>query len=110
MSRTMPEIRVLCVHGDVLIVWERDDDEGAGKALIEYDLLQRAGFLLYLVDPFGKKGKRIKKWDPSHERVLAVPAPAKPKSQNQARGHRNPPSFARSRAMAGGPRARRASW
>lgn len=88
----MGEIRVLNEQGDVTVTWDPKDAESVKRAEAEFERLKADGYDFFTV--VETKGKAIKKFDPTLERLIAAPGARKPAEQK--RGHRP-------KAMAGGP-------
>ena len=69
----MGELKVLDMSGDTKHIWdsEKDDEVEAMETLFEE--LTEKGYKAFKVDKDGDKGKKMKKFDPSAEKMIMVP-------------------------------------
>lgn len=106
----MSVMHVMGDRGDIEVHWTKDDAQSVETARAEWKALRDSGFEFYLPEQ-GGRGKRVKNFKPEFERVIAAPGVSKTETGVARRpGHtRTQGTPARSRAMAGGPRARRAT-
>lgn len=106
----MSVMHVMGDRGDIEVHWAKGDAASVEIAKAEWKALRDAGFEFYLPEQ-GGRGKRVKNFKAEFERVIAAPGVSKPEPGLARRpGHtRTQGTPARSRSMAGGPRARRAA-
>lgn len=61
-------------EGDSRIIWDPDNQDEVQAARHTFDELTGKGYQAYAVRRGGEKGERVRKWDPSLERLILAPA------------------------------------
>lgn len=74
----LPEgAHVLCFmsdEGDSRIIWDPDNPDEVDAARAQFDTLVGKGYAAYAVRRGGEKGERVRKFDPTAERLILAPA------------------------------------
>lgn len=61
-------------EGDSRIIWDPDNQDEVAAARAQFDTLTGKGYQAYAVRRGGEKGERVRKFDPSLERIILAPA------------------------------------
>jgi hypothetical protein len=64
------ELIVLDETGDSRIQWNKNDPDQVAAAQARFAELKTRGYLAYRVDPSGRQGEVIDKFDPAAERII----------------------------------------
>lgn len=67
------EIAVLDSSGDTKTIWNADDENEVEIARQTFKSLKDRGFAIFRVDKKGEKGEKMNSFDPSAEKMIAVP-------------------------------------
>lgn len=68
------EYRILDKTGDTKVIFDKDDESEVEAAEAQFDALVKKNFNVFLVKKDGTPGKQVKKFDPSAEKYIFVPA------------------------------------
>lgn len=66
--------RVLDHSGDTKTVWDRSNADEVAHARKSFNDLTAKGFAAFSVNPDGKKGERIREFNPDIEAMILAPA------------------------------------
>jgi hypothetical protein len=61
-------------EGDSRIIWDPDNADEVAAARAQFDTLTGKGYIAYQVRRGGEKGERVRKFDPTIERLILAPA------------------------------------
>ena len=61
-------------EGDSRIIWDPDNSDEVDAARDTFDKLTKKGYQAYAVRRGGEKGERVRKFDPTVERLILAPA------------------------------------
>lgn len=69
----MSEMHVLNRSGDTKLIWNSENEDEVANAKKTFDDLRSKNFGAYSVKKKGKRGKIIRQFDPSAEKIILVP-------------------------------------
>lgn len=70
-------LEIIDPTGDTKIIWDKDNEDEIAMAQAAFDTAKKKGMSVFTVKgKNGEQDKRIDKFDPKHERLIAVPAMA----------------------------------
>jgi hypothetical protein len=73
MTAVLHSIHVTDKTGDVETTWHRGNRDEVAAAKAAFDHAQENGMLIYKTDRRGNKGEQMRTWDPTAEKIIAVP-------------------------------------
>jgi hypothetical protein len=62
------------VHGDLKVIWDKDNDDEVEAARAQFEELRKKGHLAYTVTGQGRKGTQVREFDPDAEKIILAPA------------------------------------
>jgi hypothetical protein len=68
------EMAVMDRSGDLKVMWDSDKEDEVDAARSQFDALLKKGYAAFKVDKKGGQGEQIKKFDPTAEKLIMVPA------------------------------------
>ena len=70
----MGELRAIDETGDTKLIWDNDNADEVEAAEETFNRLKKKGYHAFKVDKKGEQGGEMKKFDPSAEKLIMVPA------------------------------------
>jgi len=70
----MGEARIIDETGDTKLIWDEDKEDEVENAEETFDKLKKKGYKAFRVDKKGEQAGEMKKFDPSAEKLIMVPA------------------------------------
>lgn len=61
-------------HGDLKVIWDKDNEAEVEAARAQFDQLQKKGYLAYTVTGQGRKGTQVREFDEDAEKIILAPA------------------------------------
>jgi hypothetical protein len=73
LQKEVEGFKIQVVAGDTKVVWDKKNKEEVATAEATFDRLTKKGFAAFSVDEDGTKDEKIKKFDPTLQKIILVP-------------------------------------